>query len=379
MLHSQPVSPAAAGRILLRAGETGAELLHHRRAGDIGRVLAGRPGMAAPRLARMLLPAGGQAQGIACLAACEAAAGLSAPPGTAAARALLVLAEAAVDLVWLSGLHWPALVNRPADGRCLRYARTALQALAEALWAFDDPFDPRVAAGARDAAARPAAALAEAVAAAAIPGAPADPDDAGAWAAWVADDAAILAALARAGRALRLPAVAPDRALPPLGGIASALAADPGFARMPHAAGAPADPWPDAALRPALAPLAAELGAVGGRFLGAAVAARRMATALRTLAPPPVTALSPAARTGVAEAQTLRGPVVCLMQLDAGGRVAVARNATPSDWIQHPAGAMARTLAALPRDGLARAARLVCAAFEPCAAVSIALPSGASA
>ena len=377
---SAPAAPRApaSGRVILQRLGDGRVQIDNQRLTDIAPALMTRPLDAAPGLARLLLPICGWAQGLACQTALEQAYGQPAGQATLDARALLAAAEAAARLVWHGAIDWPRLLGRPVETAPLRLVQTALDALIAALWEFADPLATGDHALPLAAAARPAARLAEAIGASVIPGAPEAADDAAAWTQWVAAHPAALAGLIRQARALGLGPVAPDVPVPPLAEVAAALDGDAGFARAPHASGQAADPAGPEALPLALVPLARNLGPVGTRYLGTALAAQRLARRLVALDPPPVAALSPEEGVGAASVTTLRGPLVHLVALDhpdpTRARLVRFRAVAPTEWMLHPQGALACTLAALPETAFASAAPLVAAAFDPCAAVEILAP-----
>lgn len=372
-----PRAPAS-GRVIVQRQGDGTVRIDNHRLTEIAPALMTRPLDEVPRLVRLLLPVCGWAQGLACRTALEQASGQPAGPATLAARALLAAAEAAARLVWHGAIDWPRLLGRPVETVPLRLVQTALDALIAALWEFADPLATGDHARPLAAAARPAARLAEAIGASVIPGAPEAADDAAAWGQWVATHPAALAGLIRQAQALGLGPVAPDVPVPPLAGVAAALDGDAGFARAPHASGQAADPAAPQALPPALAPLARDLGPVGTRYLETALAAQRIARRLVALDPPPVAALSLGDGVGAAQVVTLRGPLVHLVALDgtdpACARLVRFRAVAPTEWMLHPQGALARTLADLPGAAFTAAAPLVAAAFDPCAAVEILAP-----
>ena len=95
---------------------------------------------------------------------------------------------------------------------------------------------------------------------------------------------------------------------------------------------------------------------------------------------------------GTGVAQTARGPLVCLVRVEPGtGRatedagnhtrvpvhvVSEVRLCAPSEWCLHPHGELARVLDELGRQGLQHFARLVAAAFDPCAEVLLDIVPG---
>jgi hypothetical protein len=374
-MRPSPLATATLGdRILLRCSSDGRIEIDIGGRTGIGPTVIGRAAETAPRLVRMLMPICGWAQGIACLSAIGAARGVPAPGGAAAARALLALGEKAVALVWHACLDWPPLAGHRATTHCLVYARKALDSLVQILWSFGDPLDPARPAAPLHAARLPAAALAEAVEIAVIPRAPSDASDADGWTRWVAQDGCALAALARAGQALRLPAIAGDAARSPMAEVAAALEADAGIARAPCSYGRPAEPCPLAFLPASLDGLARDLGPVGARFLATAVAAAAVIERLVALEPPAVAVMTPFPRCGLAQVDTVRGPLAHLVRLGLGGRIELFRSAPLTERMLQPDGVLARTLAALPADSFAEAARLAFAAFVPCAPVNIVCP-----
>ncbi|MCL4186804.1 MAG: hypothetical protein KJZ85_04295 [Rhodobacteraceae bacterium] len=332
---------------------------------DIAPALVGRPADRAPRLARMLMPVCGWAQGLAGLAAVEAARGIQPDPATAAARAMLALAETGVGLVWHACLDWPPLVGAARESGCLRYARTALDTLVARLWSLADPLDPSARAQPILAGEPAMSALIEAIQRAVLPRAPADPRR---LADWARRDPSPLARLVRhPGPALPAPAVPPPG---PLATVAAALAEDPGFGRAPAApGGGPADPGMLARLPPDLASGAMGFGAAGARFLARAHLALDVIEALERLAPPPIEAICPAPGVGAARVEGMRGPLVHRLEVDGAGRIAAFASVAPTEWMLHPAGPFAAALAALPVDEFTAAAAHVVAAFDPCAPV----------
>ncbi len=361
---TRPVEPPAGRLQILRRDcpEAGTVVaFRNQRLTDLASVLRGRPAADAPRLARRLQPASGWAQGLACLGAIEAAAGRRPDPDTARARALLAQAESALGMITHAGLDWPRLFGWEPRLRHLRYARAALDALVARLWRGRDPLDPAARAAAAFEAEPAASALIEALETAVLPRAPVDPAR---LADWAARDRAPFARLIRAASRLCLAAPPPDAVpVPGLSDLAAALAADPGFGRAPHLGGVAGDPTAFARL-PAV-PGAARFGPVGARLLAQAGQAQAAIEALARLDPPPVATSAPCPGTGAALVEGVRGPLVHLVRLDGGDRIDLVASVAPTEWMLHPAGPLAATLAALPAERLMRDAPLVLAAHDP--------------
>lgn len=362
------------GRILIRRDGFGKAVFDNHRLTDIAPALCARPAREAPRLARLLLPVCGWAQGLACVTAIETAAGRPAAAPTLAARALLAEAEMATRLLWHAAIDWPPLLGQPVQPAALRLVATGLEAMAAQLWRMADPLAPGDGAAPLEAAAEPARCLAEAVENMVLTGAPANLEDAGAWADWVENSEAALARLARRARSLAIPAGAPDAPLPPLAALAGHLDADAGFGRAPHVLGRAADATA-AGRSGAARALGAYLGPVAARFLDTAISARALAIRLSARTPRAVEAVRLPGGAGAALVFTLRGPLVHLAALDgpdpSRARLVRFRAVAPTEWMLHPEGALARALSALLTPDFAAAARLVVAAFDPCAVIEV--------
>jgi hypothetical protein len=323
---------------------------------DLAAALLGRPVAEAQRVACRLLPGGGWSERLACLTALEAATGRMVDPATERARALLVQAEAAVQLVAQGCANWPRLLGQEPRLRHLQYARTALEALAARLWRGGDPLEPAARAASLGEAELPVSALIEALEASVLPGAPAD---AAHLVHWAARSPAPLARLARAAAGIRLEtAIAPAAAVPCLPEVAAALAQSGGIVT------AVADPTPFA--RMAQIPGAKLFGLLGARLLARAAQAQALTEVLARLDPPTIAVDAQGPGIGAALVEGLRGPVVLRLVCDRQGRVAAFGSMTPADWHSHPEGPLVATLAALPRESFHRAAPLVLAAFDPC-------------
>lgn len=373
---SEPTRPfeLRSGRIVIRRDAGGKVVFGNHRVTELAPALCARAVHEAPRLARLLLPVCGWAQGLACLTAIETAAGRQAAAPTLAARALLAEAEMAARVLWHAALDWPPLLGQPVRTAAIRLVATGIEAMAAQLWRLADPLVSGDSAAPLEAAAEPARRLAETVEHMVLTGAPADPEDAGAWADWVESSDAALARLARRTRTLAIPAGASDAPLPPLAVLAGHLEADAGFGRAPHVQGRAGDPAAAGRFGAARA-LGAHLGPVAARFLDAAISARALAMRLRARTPRTVEVVRLPGGAGAAQVFTLRGPLVHLAALDgpdlSRARLVRFRAVAPTEWMLHPEGALARTLSALPDHGFAAATPLVVAAFDPCADIEL--------
>ena len=81
-------------------------------------------------------------------------------------------------------------------------------------------------------------------------------------------------------------------------------------------------------------------------------------------------ALALGAAQALAWCEMPRGLLLHWVQLDAHDRVQDYRVLAPTEWNFHPAGALARAVAALAPEDTA-AAQLLAAAFDPCVACSV--------
>lgn len=303
----------------------------------------------------------GEAQAIACDMACEAAAGIGADEGLQTDRRRRILAEALREHLLRVLASWPAALAEAPDPIVLR-------AVARHVGAVRD--------GAADAAEALAAFTTEAI----FGGRTGCLDDESAFTAWASEGQSAAARLIRqvivsgwadsgAAETRFLPAVDGD-------GIASLLAAaDP----EPVWNGAPHETTPLA--RMDRSPLIAALAARHGSGLLVRLAARlveiaTMTADIATLARAPLERASgPPTRAradgiGVAQVETARGRLIHLVDV-ADGRVRRYRIVAPTDWNFHSAGPARQGLTALACDGrgaLARRARLLIEAFDPCVA-----------
>lgn len=290
------------------------------------RLLRGRTPADAARIVGLLFSLCGRAQGIACAAACEAAAGM--PPGEAAERERTVMAEMAREHAWRLLVDWSAT----PDPAALAHVTRALSGPA-ASEVLDTVLREKV--------------LGE-------PVARWQRRDAAGLAAWVAAAATPVAA-AFAG----LPRVAeaePCGFLPPLPELSDADLAslanlalnDVEFTARPHWQGAAAETGPLA--RRQHQPLMAAWLAASGRGAAARMLARllefaAMPARLATAGDVWVRALPVAADTGIAAVETSRGLLLHVARLEAG-RIAAYRIVAPTEWNFHPHGPIRHALLA---------------------------------
>lgn len=319
------LAPGPAGRMAVR--------VEGRRLGPVRGLFAGRPSAEAPALARRLFPVCGAAQEIATARAIEAAQDRRAPKGVVAARARMLTAEAGFAHVWRAAIDWPRLLGRPPQVGAAKAARAALARLEQGMNA------------------RAAGELAD-----------------------LLEDATLFTPVEMALKARLDPCLWSSLDAPlgprPAAWFARHLATTPSFAIQPEVAGAPADPLPGLSKGARLA----------DRLDALREAARGLARALRDgPAPEAETTLHrPGRDTGCGVAQTARGPLACLVRLDAGC-VAEMRVIAPTEWVMHPQGALARALGLLTGpDTRARAQALV-ALFDPCAELRLEMPEAAHA
>jgi coenzyme F420-reducing hydrogenase alpha subunit len=164
--------------------------------------------------------------------------------------------------------------------------------------------------------------------------------------------------------------------------VVPALARDADFARAPTWDGMPVDTGALARTRahPLVAAMALRYGnGVATRMLArmvelAALVTDGLAPALRDGdAPPTVQAFATGRGEGVAAVQTARGLLLHRVRLD-GDRVAEYQIVAPTEWNFHPDGALPRGMRdvqAVDDAALARQARLVVQALDPCVACRI--------
>lgn len=364
--RNAPAPGDAAGTLVVRpAGGAGRGVrIENRRLLRLAPVICGLTLASAPDLLRRLLPVCGWAQGIACIRAIEAATATPPTPRTETARARLLLAEAALAHLWRTSIDWPALAGHAPDPGPVRQARGALAALVAALWPDGSPLTamagPTTAQA--DSACRRIANLLDA-ACAWLPAAPAE------LAARAGNGGDTVSALLRRARDLAPgPGFDADAPLPDLASVAGRLADDPDFGLAPDAGGRPADVTPFHALPGPERQACAALGPVAGRLAATLFDARRTARRLRGTGDRPAAAVSARLRDGwgAGTAATSRGPLVQALRV-AGGRITGFGSVAPTEWMLHPDGALMRSLAALPNGAAGADARLVFAAFDPCA------------
>ncbi|CAO3428455.1 nickel-dependent hydrogenase large subunit [Azospirillum doebereinerae] len=362
-----------------------AEVAVRRPAAAVARALAGRTPEEAVRLVPLLFSLCGTAQGLAAALACEAALGLDAS-AHAAARALMLDAEAAETHGWQAVMEWPALLGERPDPQGLRALRAAVPALNGALYPQRDGLRPGGGVLRPDPAglADPVGRIAGWVEAEIFAGpCPADHDALAAWAARGATAAARLAArLLDPGLAGQGAAGVEALAERSPSWFAERLAADPGFSTHPHHDGAPAHTGSLA--RRADHPLVVSVAERHGLGLAALLAARladmaelprqmaattgRVGFAAPAVASP--ASVAPGAGCGVVE--TARGRLAHWLRLGPDGRIAAFRTVAPTEWNCAADGPLARGLAALPAGpDLAERARLLVALRDPCVACTV--------
>ncbi|MEO1015738.1 MAG: nickel-dependent hydrogenase large subunit [Pseudomonadota bacterium] len=100
-------------------------------------VMRGRTIDEATRFAGVLFPLCPRAHQAAFLRAAEAALGVHLPPEQAAAREMVVLAEAVAAGVWREALSWPTLSGAPSSPGPVRAARAASEDILRAVYADD--------------------------------------------------------------------------------------------------------------------------------------------------------------------------------------------------------------------------------------------------
>lgn len=325
----------------------------------------GRPAGQAPVIAGLLFAACPHAHGVAALRALEQAAETTLPPGQAAAREAIVLAEALAASLWRFALSWPALP--PLDGSSTAQAP-----------------DPASVKAARDAAQNLTHALFPA-GWTRIGGAPLGHDLHGARIA--ARDLTQVVETALASRnalpvhadAIRL---APLRSPPVLDDLDTAFhsaAADPmetAREETPRALSAlralRAAALPDSQATPtSLAPWFAAQQAHTNAL------ARALHTCLGTLVPDaPVSSQPAASGQGVGIAMTARGRLRHAISLKAG-KITDWRATAPTDWNFAPGGPVERTAQRLvPGARLHKEGQWLVAAFDPCAVCHVELEAG---
>ncbi len=328
----------------------------------VARLFEGRSPDEVAGLMPLVFSVCGEAQAIACDMACEAAAGIGADEGVRTDRRRRILAEALREHLLRVLASWPAALAEAPDPIVLR-------AVARHVGAVRD--------GSADAAEALAAFTTEAI----FGGRAGCLDGKSAFTAWADEGKSGAARLIRqvivsgwadsgAAETRFLPAVDGDE-------IASLLAAsaDP----EPVWNGAPHETTPLA--RMDRSPLIAALAARHGSGLLVRLAARLVEIAAMTAeiaalaGAPRERGSGPPARAradgiGVAQVETARGRLIHLVDV-AGGRVRRYRIVAPTDWNFHSAGPARQGLTALAGDGrgaLARRARLLIEAFDPCVA-----------
>jgi hypothetical protein len=323
----------------------------------------------APRLVRRILPVCGWAQGIACLRAVEDALSRPAIPAAEAARDRLLLGESAMVQIWRAAIDWPALQGLPPAPSLLRAGRTGLDRLVRALWPLGDPLDLEapVEAGSGATAAGALADLLDDIAG----DLPDRPEAIRDWA--IRADHPFARLIRRGAKTLPAAAGAQDEPMPRIPEVVRRLAADPGFCRAPHRSGEPCDPGPLSALPARDRDAFAAFGPLAGRFAAMLFQMRRTAERLRA---PGGDDARPYARLRISGwsagcADTARGPLVQIMRLSED-RVTAFRSVAPTEWLLHPLGGLTRCLSALPPDAPEADLRLVLAAFDPCAPVTLA-------
>ncbi|MGQ9365957.1 nickel-dependent hydrogenase large subunit [Azospirillum sp. A39] len=362
-----------------------------RRPTAAARALTGRTVAETLRLVPLLYSVCGTAQGVAAVAAAEAALDLRPDPAHAAARELLVLAETAASHAWQALMDWPRLLGEASCGRELAPLRAAAAALTPALYPAGDALRPGGGGLRPDRPALHAAVdrIEGGVAAAVLGGAPA-PADAESLAAWAAAGATPAArllarALAPDGAAFGAAAVAPLPDLP-AAWFAERLAGDPGFSARPHNDGAPAltGPFARMADHPVVAALTRRHGAgiaahFAARLVELAALPGRLRAGVDALGPAdPAGTEDAGTGTGTGVVETARGRLAHWLRLE-DGRVADYRTVAPTEWNFAADGALARGLAGVAADaGLHGRATLLVAALDPCVAADVAVVAAAA-
>lgn len=323
------------------------------------RLFVGRPPEEVARLLPSLFAVCGEAQGVACQLAVEAALGVAVDDDVRAERRLRVVGEGLREHLLRIAVDWAAALGEAPDREALRAVAAHVAAL-------------------RAATPGAAEALAAFVRDTILGGGLAGLADESAFAAWAAAGRTVaqrlVAHVIRSGFAdsgAAEPAVLP------------ALPADAGSTAFPIGGLEPLDtgpPYETTAFAEARsAPLVAALEARHGAGLLARLAARLVAVA--ALAGEAV-ALAGAARggrgpdlrqrkaggSGVGEVETARGRLRHVVEV-AEGRVRRYHIAAPTDWNFSPAGPVRAALSAIAGDGRGRIeerARLMIGAFDPC-------------
>lgn len=315
--------------LMLERGKVASVEVRGRRLASLRAALIGSPARDAPTLVSKLFPICGWSQRIAVSRAVEAAETRDADEATEARRAQVLTAEAAFTHVWRLAIDWPQLTGGPVRVEAARAARAALDAIAS---------------GKGAAAAETLAGLVETLS-------------------------------PHLALETRLSGIADQPLDPPLPVYPAEwfhdrLAANARFCDMPDVDDTPADPLP----RNRGAQLQDRLDAICNAMQETARRFRRSPEPQHWSA----TRYSPSPGIGCGIAQTARGPLACRVRLE-DGRIADFRTVAPTEWIMHPDGALARALAALHGDDIARDAHTLIALFDPCAEVALNIEEAADA
>jgi Ni,Fe-hydrogenase I large subunit len=323
-------------------------------------VLSGRSPSEAQRLASLLFPVCGVAQGVACARALDAALGRAAGPRLEALRDVACLAEAAVSHVWQLAIAWPEASSAPVDPASVRGASALAEQLRLILFGAEGGAPPS----------RPEWAVAQATARS------------------LADlvreratsDSPLVAAVTAAHReAFGLASTATLRSIDAKT-VGRLLASDPTFSEDPQLEEGPVDV--SAYARQATSEGVRDVEAAHGRGLITRLVARRVdaladadrleaGVAAAEEAPVGDAGAPGAGGEGIGLATTARGPLCYWVRADESS-VRDVRVVAPTDWTFHPRGAVRQALVSLDATPtLARDVGWLVLALDPCVPWSV--------
>lgn len=355
--------------------------LHSSRRTDAARVLHGMMLGRALGVIPSLFTVCAAAHTCAALAASEAALGVEPSAATVGARRLLCLLEALDSYAFQVCVQWAEALGRPPVLDPLRRVRNATGALRR--WAVGEGSAWARIGGSSVRVDGPAAPLLSELRAAADVIAPAAAlEEERALAAWASRAyepvGGLLGALLACGAAAFGQAGAPLLSSRPAAWFAKCLE-DPEFCARPTIDGTPAEPGAIARVRhhPAVAGHLARHGrGLLARFVARVADARAIVDDVEALAPAlyaePTSELMRARISGQATGvvDTARGPLAHAIELDRG-LVVTWRTVAPTEWSFHPGGVIREALLGAPAADLARRARWLVTALDPCVPCSV--------
>lgn len=355
--------------------------LHSSRRTDAARVLHGMMLGRALGVIPSLFTVCAAAHTCAALAAGEAALGVEPSAATAGARRLLCLLEALESYAFQVSVQWAEALGRPPVLEPLRRVRDATGALRR--WAVGEGSAWARIGGSSVLVEGSAAPLLADLRAAADVIAPAEAlEEERALAAWASRAyepvGGLLGALLACGAAGFGQAAAPLLSTMPAAWFAKRLQ-DPEICARPTIDGTPAEAGAIARVshHPAVARHLARHGrGLLARFVARVADARAIVDDIAALAPAlhaePAADVARARVSGQATSvvDTARGPLAHAIELDRG-LVVTWRTVAPTEWSFHPAGVIREALLGAPAGDLARRARWLVTALDPCVPCSV--------